>query len=175
MKLKSTLLTTVALVFSGLSTQVYAQHAQDECGTDAKQTCSYEVTQLCVAEHKQPMMQVEIADTFGKRARGLMHREQLAQDQGMWFVYPTERPGYSGFWMHNTLIPLDIAYLDKDLRVVKTFTMQPCTSKNPRNCPSYRPDANYWSALEMSAGYFATHDIKVGTQLQQCQQQESNR
>ncbi len=175
MKLKLTLCATVVLAFSGFSADVRAQQTQQECGTDAQQTCRYEVTQLCVVDQQQPLMHVEIADTFGKRARGLMHREQLAQDHGMWFVYSSERPGYSGFWMHNTLIPLDIAYLDKDLRVVKTFTMQPCTSKNPRNCPSYRPDASYWSALEMPAGYFATHDIKVGIQLQQCQQQESNR
>lgn len=149
--------------------------AQADCGTELAASCQYEVTQLCVVNRAQPEMRVEIADTFGKRARGLMHREQLPQDQGMWFVYSSERPGYSGFWMHNTLIPLDIAYLDKDLRVVKTFTMQPCTSKNSRNCPSYRPNANYWSALEMTAGYFATHDIKVGTQLEQCKQQESPR
>jgi uncharacterized membrane protein (UPF0127 family) len=150
-------------------------HAQTDCGTAAEQKCSYEVTQLCLADKTQPVMRVEIADNFAKRARGLMHREELSKDHGMWFVYAEERPGYSGFWMHNTKIPLDIAYLDDNLRVVKTFTMQPCTSTNPRNCPSYRPNANYWSALEMSAGYFAQHGIKIGTQLQQCQQQESNR
>lgn len=172
MKTKISLLGTLLLAIGGLDNQAIAQ---TDCGTEPEQTCSYEVTHLCLANKQQPVLQVEIADTFGKRARGLMYREQLAENHGMWFMYQTERPGYSGFWMHNTLIPLDIAYLDKEMRVVKTFTMQPCTSKNPRNCPSYRPNANYWSALEMNAGYFIEHDIKVGTQLQQCQQQESNR
>ncbi|RUO55636.1 DUF192 domain-containing protein [Pseudidiomarina homiensis] len=172
MQEKKTLLNLIAVclvTFSPIAS------AQAECGTGADQQCSYESTQLCLADHEQPVMQVEIADSFAKRARGLMHREQLAEHQGMWFVYDSERPGYSGFWMHNTKIPLDIAYLDQNLRVVKTFTMQPCTSKNSRNCPSYRPNASYWSALEMNAGYFNDYDITVGTQLQQCKQQESNR
>lgn len=170
--MKQILLSILAIYVTASS---HVAVAQEECGTEADQVCSYETTQLCLAGHAAPEMLVEIADTFAKRARGLMHREQLDNHRGMWFVYDSERPGYSGFWMYNTKIPLDIAYLDKNLRVVSTFTMQPCTSKNSRNCPSYRPNTNYWSALEMSAGYFKEYDIKVGTQLQQCKQQESNR
>ncbi|KFZ29801.1 hypothetical protein IDAT_01515 [Pseudidiomarina atlantica] len=147
--------------------------AQDSCSTAAEDVCSYDTTQLCqVGVSGQPPMQVEIADNFDKRARGLMHRTELAPHHGMWFVYNEERPGYSGFWMYNTKIALDIAYLDAQMRVVKTFTMRPCTSVNSRNCPSYRPGTNYKSALEMPAGYFAEHGIREGVQLQQCENKE---
>lgn len=148
--------------------------AQAECSAEKDAVCQYEMVKLCGAAG-QPPMTVEIADTFAKRERGLMHRESLAEHHGMWFVYDQERPGYSGFWMFNTKIPLDIAYLDKSLTVVKTFTMRPCTSVNPRNCPAYRPGVSYWGALEMPAGYFAEHGIQQGTQLQQCEKQENDR
>ncbi|RUO60232.1 DUF192 domain-containing protein [Pseudidiomarina insulisalsae] len=161
-------LASVLLLACGYLAPLHVQ-AQTDCTTDADNQCSYQTTQLCIADVPGATpMQVEIADTFGKRARGLMHRDGLPTHQGMWFLYDSERPGYSGFWMYNTRIPLDIAYLDEDLRVVKTFTMQPCTSVNPRNCPSYKPGANYWSALEMSAGYFDQYGITSGTQLQLC-------
>jgi len=53
---------------------------------------------------------VEVADDNVERARGLMHRESLARNAGMLFVY--ERPHRAGFWMKDTLIPLDILFAD---------------------------------------------------------------
>ncbi|CAB0150044.1 hypothetical protein PSI9734_00615 [Pseudidiomarina piscicola] len=148
--------------------------SSEPCSADADAVCHYETAQLCAAPG-QPPMQVEIADTPAKRERGLMFRESLADHHGMWFVYQSERPSYAGFWMFNTKLPLDIAYLDQSMTVVKVFTMRPCTSVNPRNCPAYRPGETYWGALEMPAGYFERHGIQQGSQLQQCKTQENNR
>lgn len=124
----------------------------------------FDTTQVCLGDLSQPLT-VELADTQKQQARGLMQRESLGKYNGMWFRYGQERPGYSGFWMYQTLIPLDIAYLNEDRRVVKTFTMRPCGSNDPGKCRSYSPGKSYWSVLEVNAGFFAEHGIRMGDQL----------
>ena len=66
---------------------------------------------------------VEIADTRTERARGLMERTELAQDAGMLFVLKSEQS--PGFYMENTLIPLSIAFMDSEGRIVDIQDMQP--------------------------------------------------
>lgn len=122
---------------------------------------------VCIDGHEQ-VIRAEIADTDASRARGLMMREQLGQHDGMWFRYSSERSGDSGFWMYNTWIPLDIAYLDSQQRIVKIIQMQPCESIDPSRCAVYRPNVPYYGALEMNLGYFADHQITVGATVREC-------
>lgn len=65
-----------------------------------------------------------VADTNAKRMEGLMHveEEDLAKDEAMLFLFPT--PTELAFWMRNTRIDLDIAYLDKNRKVVSMHTMK---------------------------------------------------
>ncbi len=125
-------------------------------------------TTLCLADHPH-QIQVEVAETLQQKARGLMMRESLPEHAGMWFRYDQERPADAGFWMFNTWIPLDIAYMDEDMRIVKIIQMQPCETIIRENCPAYDPGVSYHSALEVNHGYFDRFGIEVGDQLKQCE------
>jgi uncharacterized membrane protein (UPF0127 family) len=104
---------------------------------------------------------LEVADTLAEQERGLMGRTSLSEDEGMLFVF--DEPTTTGFWMKDTLIPLSIAFVGKDGRVVDTFEMTPCRA-DP--CEVYRPAGEYTEALEMRAGWFADHGIEAGTEVE---------
>src|SRR5687768_2066853 len=68
---------------------------------------------------------LEIADTEAERQRGLMHRESLAAQAGMLFVF--DKPGFYPFWMQNCRIALDIVWLDDKFNVVSIAeSVPPC-------------------------------------------------
>lgn len=100
---------------------------------------------------------VEIADTYQKRQTGLMGRERLDEDSGMLFVFPDE--GFHSFWMKNTLIPLDIIWINSSGHIVYIKEAAPCV-KDP--CIGYRPEkkANY--VLEVEMGYAKRKGLMVG-------------
>jgi uncharacterized membrane protein (UPF0127 family) len=106
------------------------------------------------------VLRVEIARTDSQRALGLMQRRSLAPDAGMVFVY--EQPSTGGFWMKNTLIPLDIAFYDVRGRIVRILRMEPC-KKDP--CPIYSPEATYRGALEVNAGSFRRWNARRGDRI----------
>lgn len=110
-------------------------------------------------------VQLEIADTAEARTTGLMHRQHLAANAGMLFVFPGRRSGDSGFWMYNTLIPLDIAFLDEDGYIDRILSMVPCPHAHPLRCPSYRPGVSYRQAVETNAGFFVRHQLREGDRL----------
>lgn len=129
------------------------------------QAVSTSMQTLALAIHSESgphRLQVEVAETTTQRQRGLMERESMPEESGMLFRFETEQPAENAFWMYRTLIPLDIAYIDGQGRIVAINTMQPCESSTPRDCPSYPAGAAFYSALEVNAGYFAERGIKVG-------------
>lgn len=117
------------------------------------------------AQRPPVAVQLEIADTAEARSTGLMHRKRLDDDSGMLFVFPGARAGHTGFWMYNTLIPLDIAFLDNDGYIVRVLSMVPCPHDRPGQCRSYRPDVSYRRAVEMNAGFFGEHQLREGDRL----------
>jgi uncharacterized membrane protein (UPF0127 family) len=102
-------------------------------------------------------LEVEIADSEDERRRGLMHREFLQDRAGMLFVHDEDTD--RGFWMKDTLVPLSIAFIDSDGRILEILDMEPC-ARDP--CPLYRPGAPYRLALEVNRGAFARWDVEVG-------------
>ncbi|MCG8468039.1 MAG: DUF192 domain-containing protein [Gemmatimonadetes bacterium] len=102
--------------------------------------------------------QVEIADDEAERSRGLMFREKLGENDGMLFIYPRERT--LGFWMKNTLIPLDIAYADREGRIVDIQQMEPQTLETHDSAAP----AQY--ALEMNQGWFEANGVGIGDRIE---------
>jgi uncharacterized protein len=105
---------------------------------------------------------VEVARTQHQRSRGLMERDHLDRDAGMLFLYRERQSSRNGFWMYRTRIPLDIAFIDEDGRIVSIHRMEPCESANPRGCPVTRPKAGYRAALEVNAGVLERLGVEEG-------------
>jgi uncharacterized membrane protein (UPF0127 family) len=101
-------------------------------------------------------VRVEIADDTPEQMRGLMYRTALAEDRGMLFVFDEEQE--LSFWMKNTLIPLSIAFVDSEGRIVDIQDMKPLDD-DPPHYVSAEP-ARY--ALEVNRGFFEERGIKVG-------------
>jgi uncharacterized membrane protein (UPF0127 family) len=101
-------------------------------------------------------VRVEIADSPDEQATGLMNRTALAEDRGMLFVFPEEE--VRSFWMKNTLIPLSIAYIDSEGRIVDLQDMKPLDDEEPHYV-SAEP-ARY--ALEVNKGFFEENGVEVG-------------
>ena len=106
---------------------------------------------LTIGTHK---LVAEVVATVEQRATGLMNRFSLKPDHGMLFMFG--RPAPQGFWMKNTFIPLSIAFIDADGRILNIEDMRPQTEET------------HWSkgpalyALEMKKGWFAERGIGPG-------------
>jgi uncharacterized membrane protein (UPF0127 family) len=103
------------------------------------------------------VFEVEVADSAQERARGLAGRDRLAGDAGMLFVFG--EPANGRFWMKDTRIPLSVAFLGADGRVLRILDMEPCRAEP---CPVYDPRITYTSALEVNRGAFGRAGIGEG-------------
>ena len=97
---------------------------------------------------------VEIVRTPEERARGLMGRKHLAEDEGMLFIF--EKEDYHSFWMKDTLLPLSIAFIDRGGKILKIADMEPLT------LDSHPPPKPILYALEMKRGWFLTNGVQIG-------------
>ncbi len=119
-----------------------------------------EVQEALIAGH---IFRLEVARTPSERARGLMERANLPQEDAMLFVFEAEE--YRAFWMKNTLIPLDILFLDARGVVVDVQTMYPQIEATDGALKVYRSAQPARYALEMNAGLTESLGIAPGTQV----------
>ena len=118
-----------------------------------------EKNQACFKEY---CFNIELAVTDRERNQGLMFREDLAFNEAMLFVFPEE--GEYSFWMKNTLIPLDIIWINKEKEVVFIGeNLQPCEEEH--SCPVVDPAKNAKYVLEVQGGVVEEIGLKVGDKM----------
>ncbi len=121
--------------------------------TDAAQP-ALETTEIGAGLYR---IRAEVADSESERELGLMHRESLAVNSGMLFVFENHQ-AYC-FWMRNTPLPLSIAFIADDGTIVNIADMQ------PRSDDSHCAEKRVRFALEMPQGWFDQKGIKPGSRL----------
>lgn len=103
------------------------------------------------------LIKAEVALTPEQHQIGLMHRTSMGTNEGMLFVF--DRPGQQCFWMKNTLIPLQIAFLADDGTVVNLAEMK------PQSLDSHCSTRPVRFVLEMNTGWFSKRGIQAGARL----------
>ena len=101
------------------------------------------------------VIQTEVAATPSSQQLGLMYRKELATNSGMLFIF-NDKAGHC-FWMKNTLIPLSIAFLEDDGKIINIEEMLPQTENN--HCPTRATRF----ALEMNSEWFSSRKFTPGT------------
>ncbi|MEA3357140.1 MAG: DUF192 domain-containing protein, partial [Patescibacteria group bacterium] len=106
---------------------------------------------------KELSVQAELAVTQKDHKTGLMYRDKLCEDCGMFFVFDSNVT--SGFWMKNCLIPLDIIFIDEDGCVVDIKEdFEPC-EQDP--CQIYVPQKQYRYVLEVNSGWCSKNNVDL--------------
>ncbi len=104
-------------------------------------------------------LNLEIAKTPSDRIKGLSGRTALEESEGLLFVFP--KPGKYGFWMKDMNFPIDIIWIDKNMRVLGASE-----ELTPESYPkSYYPPSEVQFVLEVPAGFYKRHSLKVGEGL----------
>ncbi len=113
------------------------------------------VTTLTIGMH---LVKAEMAVNDEERSVGLMFRREMGPNEGMVFRFPN--PKQVCMWMKNTLLPLSVAFVDEDGKIINIEDMQPETEV--AHCS--KRSARY--ALEMNQGWFRKKNIKPGTAIE---------
>jgi len=123
------------------------------------QSCAFgrlEAADIRIERGGQPpvIISAELARTDGERQQGLMYRKKLADGTGMLFIF--DRDQVLSFWMKNTYIPLSIAFIAADGRIIEIKEMQPLDLNTVSSSRSVR------YALEVPQGWFGRVHINPG-------------
>ncbi|HEX3059992.1 MAG TPA: DUF192 domain-containing protein [Usitatibacter sp.] len=115
---------------------------------------TFKTSQVKVAGHP---LKVELAIEEPQRLQGLMYRKTLGKEDGMLFIF--DEPGYHSIWMKNTLIPLSVAFVDKDGVILNIADMEPQT------LDSHMAAGPAVYAIETNRGWYADKKVKAGDKV----------
>ena len=114
----------------------------------------FKKSQVKVGAHA---LKVEVAAEEEQRMQGMMYRKSMGAEEGMLFIF--DEPAYHSMWMKNTLIPLSVAFLDKDGVILNILDMEPQT------LDSHMAAGPAVYAIETNKGWFAAKKIKPGDKV----------
>ena len=145
-RLKQFLFLSFIILNAGLAATVAAA-----CASHKLETAVLAITR---ADSTPVEITVEIARTEEEKAQGLMYRKKLPDGEGMIFIY--DRDQQMSFWMKNTVIPLSIAFIASDGRIIEIKDMRPLDLSAVQSSRSVR------YALETPQGWFDRAGVKPG-------------
>lgn len=144
--------TALAAFVGTVQPPVSAGSASDEVSADLP------VARFLLPNDESVSLPVEVADTSELAQCGLMHRTFLPEEQGMLFVIE----GRGGFWNRNTLIPLSVAYISRDGRIVDILPMDATPFAGAPGVIQPDPREPYSFVIEANAGWFERHGVSIG-------------
>jgi uncharacterized protein len=148
---------------SGTDVAPAAQSSETTGAQSASGAPGLRIVTINASNGEKVKVRVEIADNALGIAIGLMYRKSLPEDQGMLFVFTDEVK--QSFWMKNTFIPLSIAFMDSQGRIVDIQNMKPVGEEQSvpdAKLPRYVSAEPAQYALEVNQGFFEEHGVKVG-------------
>ena len=117
------------------------------------------ISQPASDSSRTKVIEIEIADTEAERQKGLMYRKSMKMNRGMLFVFEEEKP--QSFWMKNTAIYLDMAFINSALEIVAIQKNVPIFTEEGRNSKGL--PAKY--VLEVNAGFMDNYGFKEGDKV----------
>jgi uncharacterized membrane protein (UPF0127 family) len=115
---------------------------------------AFKTANVKVASHP---LKVEVAADEPQRMQGMMHRKSLGREEGMLFIF--DEPAYHSMWMKNTLIPLSVAFIDRNGVILNILDMEPQT------LDSHMAAGPAVYAIETNKGWFAAKKVKPGDKV----------
>jgi uncharacterized membrane protein (UPF0127 family) len=140
---------------AGTARSAPAPPARDASTKEADMLPQRGKVHVTTRDGRELQLDVEIASDDLTRARGLMFRRSLPEMAGMIFVFPTEQR--QSFWMKNTLIPLDMLFIDSAGRVVGIVE-----NAEPMTITSRAVEAASKFVLEVNGGWCSRHGVEPG-------------
>ena len=130
-------------------------------GCSAPKIKDYDAIVTVYTDEQKVKVYSEVASSEAVRMQGLMFREELKIDRGMFFMWDEEAP--RTFWMKNTLIPIDMIFISKDFEVVDILNAVPCEEDPCKRYPSGKP-AQY--VLEVNSEFSSKYGVKNGSRIE---------